>query len=102
MLTPSFHPFRSEQDKVKFTAMYRDRAKAWPIPCETTVLDTPCGQTFVRASGRPSDPPLVLLPGARGTSLMPKCSSSWVNVRPIPSRAEIERFPACRNLRVGW
>jgi pimeloyl-ACP methyl ester carboxylesterase len=33
-------------------------------------LDTPSGRTFVRASGRSSDPPLVLLAGLRGTSLM--------------------------------
>jgi pimeloyl-ACP methyl ester carboxylesterase len=34
------------------------------------MIETASGQTFVRASGRTSDPPLVLLPGARSGSLM--------------------------------
>jgi pimeloyl-ACP methyl ester carboxylesterase len=34
------------------------------------LIDTASGQTFVRASGRVTDPPLVLLPGARFGSLM--------------------------------
>jgi pimeloyl-ACP methyl ester carboxylesterase len=37
---------------------------------ETTRIDTPSGQTFVRVSGCSNARPLVLLPGARGTSLM--------------------------------
>jgi pimeloyl-ACP methyl ester carboxylesterase len=40
------------------------------VSSETTLLDTPSGQTFVRSSGRVGDPPLVLLPGARVGSLM--------------------------------
>ncbi|HEX9185834.1 MAG TPA: alpha/beta hydrolase [Vicinamibacteria bacterium] len=38
------------------------------------MIDTPSARTFVRASGRPTDPPLVLLAGTRGTSLM------WVHM----------------------
>jgi pimeloyl-ACP methyl ester carboxylesterase len=34
------------------------------------LLETASGQTFVRASGRSTDPPLILLPGARSGSLM--------------------------------
>jgi pimeloyl-ACP methyl ester carboxylesterase len=34
------------------------------------LIDTPSKRTFVKASGRVTDPPLVLLPGTRGTSLM--------------------------------
>ena len=68
--TPSFHPFRSEQAKADFDALYQEKARAWPVASETRFVDTPCGRTFVRVSGRNTDPPLVLLPGARGTSLM--------------------------------
>ena len=70
MATQSVHPFRSEQDKAEFEALYARRAAAWPVPSETMELDTPAGRTFVRVSGRASDPPLVLLSGMRGTSLI--------------------------------
>jgi pimeloyl-ACP methyl ester carboxylesterase len=48
------------------------RAKEWPIASETRLIETPAGQTFVRMSGRMIDPPLIFLPGSRGTSL------SWI------------------------
>jgi pimeloyl-ACP methyl ester carboxylesterase len=70
MTKQSFHPFRSEQAKTEFEAFYAERARAWPVASETMLIDTPSGRTLVRASGRVSDPPLVLLPGTRGTSLM--------------------------------
>jgi pimeloyl-ACP methyl ester carboxylesterase len=70
MTTQSFYPFKSGQAKAEYEAFCLDRAKAWPIPSETILLDTPSGKTFVRASGRITDPPLVLLPGARSGSLM--------------------------------
>ena len=70
MTRQSFYPFKSEQSKSEYTAYYEERAKAWPVTCETMFLDTPSGTTLVRASGRATDPPLVLLPGARATSLM--------------------------------
>jgi pimeloyl-ACP methyl ester carboxylesterase len=46
-----------------------ERAKAWPVASETKIIETPSGQTFIRLSGRLTDPPLILLPGSRGTSL---------------------------------
>ena len=67
--TPSY-PFRSEQTRAEYEAHSLERAKAWPVPAETLSLDTRSGRTFVRASGRATDPPLVLLPGARVSSLM--------------------------------
>ena len=70
MTTSSFHPFRSEKAKAEYEAYYLEKAKAWPVPSETRLVDTPSGRTFVRVSGRITDPPLVLLPGTRGTSLM--------------------------------
>jgi pimeloyl-ACP methyl ester carboxylesterase len=72
--TQSFHPFRSEPAKQEYEARYAEMAEAWPVPFENLVIDTPSARTFVRASGRPTGPPLVLLPGTRGTSLM------WVHV----------------------
>jgi hypothetical protein len=70
MATESFHPFRSEQAREEFLSFYLEKAKRWPIPSETRLFDTASGMTFVRISGKASDPPLVLLPGARGSSLM--------------------------------
>ena len=63
------HPFRSARAKAEYHALYMERAKAWPVPSETKLIDTPSGQTFVRMSGSVTNPPLVLLPGSKGTSL---------------------------------
>jgi pimeloyl-ACP methyl ester carboxylesterase len=70
MATPAFHPFRSEQAKGEFLAYYEGRAGGWPIAAEARRVDTPAAFTLVRVSGCAGDPPLVLLPGARGSSLM--------------------------------
>jgi pimeloyl-ACP methyl ester carboxylesterase len=70
MATHDFHPFASDRARQEFLAFYEEKAKRWPVPCETRVVETPSGRTFVRVSGRAGDPPLVLLPGARGSSLM--------------------------------
>lgn len=84
MATQSVHPFRSEQDKAEFEALYTRRAAAWPVASETMELDTPSGRTFVRVSGRATDPPLVLLSGMRGTSLM------WIpNIAALSARYRV-------------
>ena len=84
MATQSVHPFRSEQDKAEFEALYAKRAAAWPVASETMELDTPSGRTFVRVSGRGTDPPLVLLSGMRGTSLM------WIpNIAALSARYRV-------------
>jgi pimeloyl-ACP methyl ester carboxylesterase len=70
MSTRSFYPFRSEQAKAEFEAIYTEMARAWPVPFENLLVETPSARTFARASGGPKDPPIVLLPGTRGTSLM--------------------------------
>ena len=67
-----FHPFRSEQAKAEYHALYAERSKKWPVESETRLIDTPSGHTFVRVSGAAAKPPLVLLPGSLGTSL------SWI------------------------
>jgi len=66
----SHHPFRSAQAQAEYLAYYDERAKGWPVPAETRLVDTAFGQTFMRISGTKSAPPLVLLPGSVFNSLM--------------------------------
>jgi pimeloyl-ACP methyl ester carboxylesterase len=68
-MKPSFHPFRSAQARSEYQDLYLERAKVWPVASETKLIETSSGQTFVRISGRVTDPPLILLPGSKGTSL---------------------------------
>ena len=63
-------PFRSAEARDLYHAWYHERADGWPIPTESRLVETAHGQTFVRVSGPPAAPPLVLLPGARASSLM--------------------------------
>lgn len=70
MKPSSSYPFRSAQAKAEYVALYQERAKAWPVASETRLIETPSGQTYVRVSGHPTDPPLILLHGARGNGLM--------------------------------
>jgi pimeloyl-ACP methyl ester carboxylesterase len=63
------HPFRSPAAKERYLARYEERARLWPVPSETRMVETSWGSTFVRVSGPPDAPPLVLLPGANATSL---------------------------------
>ena len=80
-MKPSSHPFRSEQARAEYHALYMERAKKWPIESENRFIETPSGQTFVRVSGRVTDPPLILLPGALATSL------TWIpNITALSAR----------------
>ena len=65
-----YHPFRSEACRDEYHARYAARAQAWPVPCETRQVATPAGMTHARLTGTEGLPPLVLLHGARGNSLM--------------------------------
>jgi len=67
---PDYHPFRSAKAKELYLRSYEERAKEWPVPSETSMVDTAYGQTFVRISGPRDAPPLVLLPGAGGASVL--------------------------------
>lgn len=58
-----YHPFRSPEAKAEFLARYETRVKLWPIPSETTTIETSYGSTFVRMSGPVDGSPLVLLHG---------------------------------------
>jgi len=69
MKTSAFYPFRSAQAKAEYQALYAARARSWPVASETKLIETPSGQNFVRLSGSPADPLLVLLPGSRDNSL---------------------------------
>ncbi|HEY3272552.1 MAG TPA: alpha/beta hydrolase [Methanocella sp.] len=67
-----FNPFVSADAKRQYLSMYDEKAKNWPVPSETRMIDTTYGQTFVRISGPAGAPPLVLLPGMGSDSL------SWI------------------------
>ena len=72
------HPFRSQKAKERYLELYDSRAKAWPVPSETRMVETSFGQTHVRISGTAEAQPLVLLPGANVTSLQ------WIpNIKPL-------------------
>jgi pimeloyl-ACP methyl ester carboxylesterase len=81
MEIPPYHPFRSANAKEQYLQLYDARAKKWPVPSETRTVDTSYGPTFVRISGSPGAPPLVLLHGSSGNSLQ------W-----IPNIEALSRF----------
>lgn len=63
------HPFVSGEAKEKFLRMYDEKAKQWPVPSGTRMVDTPYGKTFVRISGPADAPPMVLLSGICANAL---------------------------------
>ena len=66
----AYYPFRSVQAKEEYLAIYDRQAKQWPLESESRMVETSYGQTFVRISGPENAPPLVLLAGRYGNSLM--------------------------------
>jgi pimeloyl-ACP methyl ester carboxylesterase len=77
----TFTPFASAQARQRYLAHYDAREKSWPIRFETAMVPTDYGTTFVRMSGSPHAPPLILLPGANSTSL------SWRTlIEPLSAR----------------
>ncbi|WP_020499710.1 alpha/beta fold hydrolase [Sciscionella marina] len=52
-----------------FEHRYAEAAARWPIPCEELEVATEFGPTRVRSCGSADGSPLILLPGANGTSL---------------------------------
>lgn len=68
------HPFRSALKRERYLAYYDETASLWPVPSEARTVGTDYGPTFVRISGPEEAPPLVLMPGQWGASLM------WLSV----------------------
>lgn len=68
--TASYHPFKSEKKQQRYLDYYAKREACWPVEFENRRVETSFGQTFVKVSGDPESPPLVLLPGGNATSLM--------------------------------
>ncbi|HSW09249.1 alpha/beta fold hydrolase [Aquabacterium sp.] len=66
---PACHPFRSDEAKARYLALYDTRARGWPVPSETIRVHGAYGETFVRISGPADAPPLVLLHGISSNSL---------------------------------
>lgn len=65
----SCHPFKTQKAKEEYLKLYDDRAKKWPIPSTTKIVNTSYGKTFVRISGLHVGEPLVLMHGIGGNSL---------------------------------
>ncbi|MFZ2052618.1 MAG: alpha/beta hydrolase [Candidatus Aminicenantales bacterium] len=65
-----YHPFKSAEAKEKFLKVYDQKAKDWPVRSTTRMIKTDYGMTFVRISGPETAPPLVLLHGVGGNSLI--------------------------------
>ena len=70
MKTPPYHPFKSAKAKATYLALYDMRAKQWPVASTERTVSTSYGETFVRVNGSTGSPPLVLLHGIGGNSLM--------------------------------
>ncbi len=79
MERPAFYPFKSEAAKSEYQALCLERFKIWPVGSEARSIETASAQTYVRICGRTTDPPLVLLMGARGSSL------TWTEMIPTLS-----------------
>ncbi len=68
-----FYPFRNQALKEKYLSYYNKKAKDWPVPSKTLMVETSYGSTFVRISGLENSSVLVLLPGDTENSL------SWIH-----------------------
>jgi pimeloyl-ACP methyl ester carboxylesterase len=68
MSTSSLYKMREGEQAVM--ALYEDALKNWPVPCETRMIPTRHGETFVIASGDVFSPVMILLHGAGGNSAM--------------------------------
>ena len=76
-----YHPFRSAEAKEQFLKVYDQRGINWPVPSTNRMIKTDYGPTFMRISGPDTAPPLVLLHGAGGNSLM------WIpNIKELSER----------------
>jgi pimeloyl-ACP methyl ester carboxylesterase len=71
MPVSEYYPYRSEEARKRcFAHLDAAAARVWPRGSCEQVVPTSYGRTFVRITGSAAGPPLVLLHGAGGTSLM--------------------------------
>ncbi len=71
MNAAEYYPYRTEEARdLCFRYLDSLAARLWPIVSEERMVPTTFGATFVRVSGPPAAPMLVLLHGAGTTSLM--------------------------------
>ncbi len=71
MSTAEYYPYRTAvASDLCFRYLDGLAARLWPVVSEERMVPTRFGATFVRVSGPPGAPPLVLLHGAGTTSLM--------------------------------
>jgi hypothetical protein len=66
----AYHPFRSAEARARYLRFDEKIAQQWPIVSEEKMVETSFGQTFMRITGPPDAPPLVLLPGGGANSLL--------------------------------
>ena len=62
------HPFKTQKAKAAYLKHYDDRAKTWPVPSTSKMVNTSFGKTFVRISGPDGGKPIVLMHGVGGNS----------------------------------
>ncbi len=62
--------YRSTMGEEKIKKKYQELLRHWPVEKRELCLDTSLGPTFVIASGNEGKPPLILLHGACGNSIM--------------------------------
>jgi pimeloyl-ACP methyl ester carboxylesterase len=70
MDTPAYYPYRTAAARDVCIRYLDGLATRWPVVSEEQMVPTTFGPTFVRVSGPPAAPVLVLLHGAGTTSLM--------------------------------
>jgi len=71
MNTAEYYPYRSAAAReLCFRYLDDQAARVWPVVSEERMVPTTFGETFVRVSGPPGAPWLILLHGAGATSLM--------------------------------
>ena len=106
-----YHPFRSPEARKTFLASYDARAKQWPVPSQTTIIDTAFGPTFVRISGPVSGSPMILLHGhsENGLNWLPNIKDLSQDYRTYtidsitdPGRSVYTRIIKCSDDYTSW
>lgn len=103
--------FKTRQAQAAYLAAYEAALGLWPVPFEELDIPTRFGSTHLVASGPPSAPPLVLLPGnfASATMWYPNAAILSRNHRLLavdtlgePGKSVPSRCPASRADYAVW